>query len=162
MITASPDINCFIIQLSTLMAAEKSWETNSRMRRVTSDNDNYQDYRPRLLDPANERNRIQSTYWVEYQSYESIECDQKPEKPQWTRRVTTMTTIITSTGFDPTSKRNWIPFLQVNWTQSSVGEPTINGAILPLKRQYREPKDNCKLAQLRLHSFNSSEVHRLQ
>ena len=40
MITASTDIYRFIIQLSTLMGAEKSSETNSRMRRVTGDDDN--------------------------------------------------------------------------------------------------------------------------
>jgi len=52
MITASTDIDRFIIQLSTLMAAKKSSETNSRTRRVTGDDENYHDYRPRLFDPA--------------------------------------------------------------------------------------------------------------
>jgi len=36
------------------MAAEKSSETDSRKRRVTGDDDNYHDKRPRLFDPANE------------------------------------------------------------------------------------------------------------
>jgi len=37
MITARKDIDRRIIQLSTLMAAEKSSETNCRTRRVTGD-----------------------------------------------------------------------------------------------------------------------------
>ena len=48
-------------------------------------------------------------------------------------------------------------FLRVNWSRSSVGEPTIKGAILPLHCQYRKPKakswDDCESAELRLHSF---------
>ena len=87
MITASMDIDGFIVQLSTLMAAEKSSETNSRTRRLTGDDDNHHDYRPRVFDPANERNRIRSRYWVEHHSYESIECDHQPEKQQWTKCV---------------------------------------------------------------------------
>jgi len=59
-----------------------------------------------------------------------------------------------------------IRFLQVNWAQSSVGEPTINDAIIPLNRLYEEPKaklkDTCESAKLRLHPFESSKVHRLQ
>jgi len=58
MITASTDIDRFITQLSTLMAAEKSSETDSPTRRVTGDDDNYQAYRPRLFELANERNPI--------------------------------------------------------------------------------------------------------
>jgi hypothetical protein len=46
MITASMDMDCFIMQLNTLMAAEQSLETNSHTRRVTGDDDNYYDYRP--------------------------------------------------------------------------------------------------------------------
>jgi hypothetical protein len=69
------------------MAAEKSLETNRRTRRVTDDDDNYHDYRPRLFEPANERNRIRSRYWVEHHSYESIECHHQPEKLQWMKRV---------------------------------------------------------------------------
>jgi len=113
MITASTEIDRFITQLSTLMAAEKSSETNWR-----------------------------------------------------TRRVATMMTIITSTGFDPTNKRNRIPFPQVNGARSSLREPTINDAILPLNRQYREPMaestDDCESAQSRLHPSELSKVHRLQ
>jgi len=56
MITASMDINRFIIQLSTLMAAQKSSETNCRMRHFTGNGDNYHDYRLRVFDPANEKN----------------------------------------------------------------------------------------------------------
>jgi len=46
MITASTDIDRFIIQLSTLMAAEKSSETNWHTRRATGDDDNYHDNSP--------------------------------------------------------------------------------------------------------------------
>jgi len=58
------------------------------------------------------------------------------------------------------------PFLNVNWAWSSVGEPTINDAILPMNRLYEEPKvkskDNCESAKLQLHPFELSKVHRLQ
>jgi len=54
MITESMDIDRFIIQLGTLMAAEKSSETNWRTWRVTGDDDNCHDYRPRLFDSAND------------------------------------------------------------------------------------------------------------
>ena len=47
MITASTDMDRFIMQLSTLMAAEKSTETNLRTRRVARNDDNYQEYRIR-------------------------------------------------------------------------------------------------------------------
>jgi len=56
MITESTDIDRFIIQLSTLMAAEKSTETICHTRRVTGDDNSYHDYRTRRFDPANERN----------------------------------------------------------------------------------------------------------
>ena len=62
MIIESTDIDRFIIQLSTLMAAEKSSETICHTRRVTGDDDSYHDYRTPLFDPANERNRIRSRY----------------------------------------------------------------------------------------------------
>ena len=62
MTTASTDLDRFNIQLSTLMAAEKSSETNRPTRRGTGDGDNYHDYSPRLFDPANERKRIRSRY----------------------------------------------------------------------------------------------------
>jgi len=62
MIGASTDIDHFIIQLSTLMVAEKSSETNWHMRCVTSDDDNHHGYRPQLFDPANDRNRIRSRF----------------------------------------------------------------------------------------------------
>jgi len=81
MITASTDIDRFISQLSTLMAAEKSWETNSRTRRVTGNDETYHDYRPRLFDPANERNRIRSRE-IEHHSYKSIERDHQLENLQ--------------------------------------------------------------------------------
>jgi len=77
-----------------------------------------------------------------------------------------MTMIITSTVFDPIKERNRIAFLRLNWARSSVGEPTVKGASVPMNRQYREPKakskDNCESGQLRLHPFELSEVHRLQ
>jgi len=62
MITESTDIDRFIIQLSTLMAAEKSSETIGHTRCVSGDDDSYHDYRTQLFDPANERNRIRSRY----------------------------------------------------------------------------------------------------
>ena len=75
-----------------------------------------------------------------------------------------ITTIMMNTGFDPINERNWIAFLQVIRAQSSVGEPTINGAILSHNWQYcgRKARDNCKPAQLPLHPFKLSKVHRLQ
>jgi len=81
MITASTDIDRFIIQLSTLMAAEKSSETYSRTSRVTGDEDNYHDCRPRLFDPANERNRIRSRE-IDHHSYKSMERDHQSENLQ--------------------------------------------------------------------------------
>jgi hypothetical protein len=62
MITASTAINRCIIHLSTLMAAEKSLETNLRTRHITADDDNYHEYRPRQFTPANERNLVRSRY----------------------------------------------------------------------------------------------------
>jgi len=85
MITASTDIDRFIIQLSALMAVEKTSENNSRTRRVTGDDENYHDYRPRLFDPANERNRIRSRE-IEHHSYKSIERDHQSENLQWMTR----------------------------------------------------------------------------
>jgi hypothetical protein len=81
MITESTDIDRFIIQLSTLMAAEKSSGTNSRTRRVTGDDDNYHDYRPRLFDLAYERNRIRLKE-IEHHSFKSIERDHQSENQQ--------------------------------------------------------------------------------
>jgi len=54
MISASMNIDHYIIQFSTLMAAEKSSETNWRTRRITGNDNNYHDYCPRLLDSAND------------------------------------------------------------------------------------------------------------
>jgi len=96
------------------MAAEKSSENKCRMRCVAGDDARCLDYRTRLYDPANDRNRVRSRYSVEHHSYESIECDHLPEKLQWTRRDATTTMIITSTGFDPINESNRIPFLQAN------------------------------------------------
>jgi len=81
MINASTDLDRFIVQLSTLMAAEKSTETNCRTRRITGDDDNYHDYRPRLFDPANETNRIRSRE-IKHHSYKSIERDHQSENLQ--------------------------------------------------------------------------------
>jgi hypothetical protein len=81
MITESTDINRFIIQLSTRMAADKTSGTNSRTRRVTGDDDNYHDYRPRLFDPANERNGIRSKE-IKHHSFKSIERDHQSENLQ--------------------------------------------------------------------------------
>jgi hypothetical protein len=60
MITESTDIDGFFIQLSILMAAEKNSETIWRTTPVTGDDDDFHDYRPRLFDPANEKNRMPS------------------------------------------------------------------------------------------------------
>jgi len=58
-ITASTDVDRFIIQLSHFMAPRMSSETNWHKRRVAGgEDDNYHAYRTRLFDPANERNRI--------------------------------------------------------------------------------------------------------
>jgi len=58
------------------------------------------------------------------------------------------------------------PFLWVNQVRSVVGEPTINRAVLRLNGQYREVSQSRKTiyksAQLRLHSFQLSNVHQLQ
>jgi len=59
--TASMDHDCYNIQLSLLMAAEKSSETNWRRRRVTGNDDNYHEYWTTLFDSAYERNRIRLT-----------------------------------------------------------------------------------------------------
>jgi len=87
MITARTDIDPVIIQLSTLMAVVKSSETNCRTRRITRDDHNYHDYRPRLLGPANERNRMRSMYCVQHHSYESIESNHQAEKLQCTKLI---------------------------------------------------------------------------
>ena len=62
-----------------------------------------------------------------------------------------MTMIIMSIGYDPINERYRIPFLQVNSARSSVGEPTVLGAILPLNRRYHEQnaklKDECESPQ---------------
>jgi len=125
-ITARRDIDCFIIQLSTLMAAEKSSETNWHRRRVTCDDDNYHDYRIRPCEhqKSNTISTSQLSAIISQRSYHG-------------RNVSlARTTIIMITGFDPFDERNRIPFLQVNWARSSVGEPTINDGILPLNRQF--------------------------
>jgi hypothetical protein len=59
MSTASTDLDHFNIQLSPLMTAEKSSETNCRTRLVTSgEEDIYPEYRKQLFLPANKGNRI--------------------------------------------------------------------------------------------------------
>jgi hypothetical protein len=104
--------------------------------------DNYHDYSPQPFDAANKRIWIGSRYRVEYLSYKSVGCDQQPDMLHQTRRIATMMTIFFSTGFDPTNKKNRIPFPQVNGVRSSVREPTINYIILTLNRQYQQPKAN--------------------
>ena len=81
MITASTEINRFTIQVSTLMAAEISSGTNSRMRRVTGDDDNSHDYRPRVINPANEGIQIRLRQ-IDHHSYKSMECDHRSENQQ--------------------------------------------------------------------------------
>jgi len=143
MITESMDIDCFIVQLSTLMSAEKCSETICHTRLITGDDDSYHNYRTRPFDPVNERRQIRSRYWVEYHSHESIVCDHQPKQLQWTKHIAgNDDDSIMSTGFDPINDRNRIPFLQVNWAWSSVGESPINDAILPLSRQCKNNKDN--------------------
>jgi len=60
------------------MAVGNSSETNSHMRRVTGDDDNYHNYRLPELDPANERNQILSRE-IEHHSYKSIGRDHQSE-----------------------------------------------------------------------------------
>jgi hypothetical protein len=62
MTTANTDLDRFNIQLSPLMAAEKSSETHWHTRRVTGNDVNYHEYRTRQFDPAYERNQIPQTY----------------------------------------------------------------------------------------------------
>jgi len=78
MFTASMDIDRFIIQLSTRIAAEKSSETNSRTGRVTGDDDKYHDYRLQLFNPAYARNWIRLRA-IEHHSYRSIQRDHQSE-----------------------------------------------------------------------------------
>jgi len=58
MTTASTDHDCYNIQLSLLMAAEKSSETNWRTRHVTGNDFNYHEYWTPLFNPAYDRNQI--------------------------------------------------------------------------------------------------------
>jgi len=75
-VTASTVIDHFIIELSTLMGAEKSsapigaWDSLSAMARIIMSTG---------FDLINRE--------IEYHSYGSIECDYQPEKLQWTKRV---------------------------------------------------------------------------
>jgi hypothetical protein len=104
MITARRDIDHFIIQLSTLMAGEKSSETNWRTRRVTCDDDNYHDYRIRPY----QHEKLNTIPTSQLSAIISQRCYN-------VRNVSpARTTIIMITGFDLINKRNRIPFLQVN------------------------------------------------
>jgi len=120
--------------------SREEFSTNWQMRRIADNDDNYHEYRiwPYQEEKSNTIPTSPLAVIISQRSYN-----------EW-YASTAMTMIITITGFDPTNQRNWIPFLQVNWARSSVGEPTIHGTILPLNRQYREPKarstDNCESA----------------
>jgi len=83
-IAASTDIDHFSFQLNYLGAEENISEAIWRTRCVTTNDDNYQDHRLQPFHPANWRNQIQLTYWVEHHSYDSIQCDHQLEKLPWT------------------------------------------------------------------------------
>jgi len=84
MITARTDLDHFINQLSNVMVSRISSETNLHMRRVTGGkDDNCHEYKPRLFDPANVRNRIRfDIFEFEQHSYKSIERDPQLENLQ--------------------------------------------------------------------------------
>jgi hypothetical protein len=81
------DIDWFMIQLSTMMSAEKNWETNCRTRHVIGDDNVSHKYRPRLLHPAPHRHWIRSRCWADHHSYKSIDCSHQREKLHWTKCI---------------------------------------------------------------------------
>jgi hypothetical protein len=113
MITASTDIDRFIIQLSTLMAAEKSSETNWRTRRVAT--------MMTIITTTGREYSIQPMRETEYER--DIESNTIPtsqlsaiisQRSCNGRNGSPAMTIIIITGFDRIKERNRIPFLQVN------------------------------------------------
>jgi len=76
-------LNQFNIRLSQEKAPVLSSETNWCIARVTSNDDDDHNYRPRLFTPADERNQIRSRCCVKHHFSKSIESDHQPEKLQW-------------------------------------------------------------------------------
>jgi hypothetical protein len=113
MITASTDIDRFIIQFSTLMAAEKSSETNWRTRRVATTMTIIttigREYLIRWMretehDLDIQLNTIPSTQLSAIISQRSYNG----------QNALPAMAIIMITGFDPINERNRMPSLQVN------------------------------------------------
>jgi len=73
MITVTTDIESSIIQLSSLMKAEKSSNIKSLQRNVTCDATNYYDHSALSVNLSNNSYWIHNTYWVKYYFYKSIE-----------------------------------------------------------------------------------------
>jgi hypothetical protein len=149
MVTECTDIDCFTIQLSQ----QKRWQRR-RVRRPTVARDMSLAMTPNITTTGLDYS-IRPMRETEYDR--DIESNTIPrsqlsaiisQRSYNGRNASRTITIIMITGFNPIKKRNQIPFLQVNWAQSSVREPTINDAILPLYRQYRKPKaksrDDCE------------------
>jgi hypothetical protein len=113
MITARTDIDRFIIQLSTLMAAEKSSETNWRTRHVAT--------MVAIITTTGRDYWIRPMRKTEYER--DIESNTIPmsqlsaiisQRSYNGRNASPAMTIIMITGFNPINERNRIPFLQVN------------------------------------------------
>jgi hypothetical protein len=62
---------------------------------------------------------------------------------------------------DPLSEV-WIQFLQVNWARSSVGEPTIDGVILPLNAPILRTQREVKRQFMNQHSYNYIHSNRVK
>jgi len=80
MITASTNIDRDIIQLSPLVKAEKSSDTNWRTRRIAGDDDDYHVCRIRPY--QREKSNKIDIFEIEYHSYKSIECDHQSDNLQ--------------------------------------------------------------------------------
>jgi len=79
-ITAGTDIDCFIIQLSTLVTVEKYWDTNWRMGHVVCNNDNYHEHR---IQPCQqEKSNTSDIFKIEYNPYGSMECTHRSKNLQ--------------------------------------------------------------------------------
>jgi len=130
MITASTDVDRFIIPLGTLLAVVKSAETNSHMNHITSDNDNYHDYRLRLFDRANERNRIRWRYSVNWVRWAAREATiDETHHLRWGQLLWPDASTIRFTQWqkpDTTVILCWTPFLQVNCVRWSAREATMD------------------------------------
>jgi len=101
MATARMDIDSFIIQSNTLMAAEKHSETNGYTRHVTSNDDNDYDYRiqPNQHEKLNTTSASQLSIITSWRTYKQ-RCDPAPKlaKPRtkgkvgWWLRISTILT----------------------------------------------------------------------